>query len=129
MTEDELSLLGLLIGDGCTLPRHSLEVITGDEDLAELSVKLSNSLFPEMLRTRIDHQINNGHPIIHVYLSVKGGAREGHRNPIAFWLDSLGAWGLRSYEKRVPKKVFEQSDRQVAVFLRHLWTTDGCVGV
>jgi replicative DNA helicase len=39
----------------------------------------------------------------------------------------LGAFGLRSYEKRVPAKVFNQSPAGIAIFLRHLWSTDGCV--
>jgi len=43
------------------------------------------------------------------------------------WLEDLGVFGLRSYEKRVPSKVFNQSMSGIAVFLRHLWATDGCV--
>jgi replicative DNA helicase len=39
----------------------------------------------------------------------------------------LGAWGLRSYEKRVPAKVFEQPAAAIGVFLGHLWATDGCI--
>jgi replicative DNA helicase len=39
----------------------------------------------------------------------------------------LEAFGLRSYEKRVPTKVFNQSLAGIAIFLRHLWSTDGCV--
>jgi replicative DNA helicase len=39
----------------------------------------------------------------------------------------MGAFGLRSYEKRVPTKVFNQSPAGIAIFLRHLWSTDGCV--
>jgi replicative DNA helicase len=42
-------------------------------------------------------------------------------------LEHLGAFGLRSHEKRVPEKVFEQSLEGIAVFLRHLWATDGCI--
>jgi replicative DNA helicase len=34
---------------------------------------------------------------------------------------------LRSYEKRVPQKVFEQPPASIATFLRHLWATDGCI--
>jgi replicative DNA helicase len=51
----------------------------------------------------------------------------GRRNPIAEWLDELGLFGLRSYEKFVPAQVFSLSDEQVALFLRHLWATDGSV--
>ncbi len=46
---------------------------------------------------------------------------------ISTWLSELGAFGLRSHEKRVPRKVFEQPRRAIAHFLRHLWATDGCV--
>jgi replicative DNA helicase len=36
-------------------------------------------------------------------------------------------WGLRSHEKRVPEKVFQQPEAAIAKFLRHLWATDGCI--
>jgi replicative DNA helicase len=51
----------------------------------------------------------------------------GRRNPIASWLDSLGLYGLRSHEKFIPEPVFSLPRRQLAVFLMHLWATDGCV--
>lgn len=51
----------------------------------------------------------------------------GRRNRIAAWLDSLGLFGLRSPEKFVPAAVFSLPKRQLALFLRHLWATDGCV--
>jgi replicative DNA helicase len=51
----------------------------------------------------------------------------GRRNPIAAWLDKLGLFGLRSHEKFVPQAVFALPNDQVAVFLRHLWATDGSV--
>jgi replicative DNA helicase len=35
--------------------------------------------------------------------------------------------GLRSHEKRVPDAVFRQPSASIAVFLRHLWATDGCL--
>jgi replicative DNA helicase len=51
----------------------------------------------------------------------------GKRNPIAAWLDGLGLFGKRSYDKFVPAEVFAAPNDQVALFLRHLWATDGCV--
>jgi replicative DNA helicase len=51
----------------------------------------------------------------------------GRHNPIVSWLDSLGLYGLRSHEKFVPAPVFALPKRQLAVFLKHLWATDGCV--
>ncbi|BBU25067.1 replicative DNA helicase [Mycobacterium xenopi] len=49
------------------------------------------------------------------------------RNAIAAWLDEQGLFGLRSHEKFVPERVFKLPNDQVALFLRHLWATDGSV--
>jgi replicative DNA helicase len=53
----------------------------------------------------------------------------GKRNPIAAWLDDLGLFGLRSHEKFVPAPVFCLPKKQISLFLRHLWATDGSVTV
>ncbi len=53
----------------------------------------------------------------------------GRRNPIAAWLDELGVYGRRSHEKFIPPSVFSLPDDEVALFLRHLWATDGSVTV
>src|SRR5690606_37640370 len=45
---------------------------------------------------------------------------------VSEWLETLGVLGLRSYEKRVPESVFSQDAAGIALFLRHLWSTDGC---
>jgi replicative DNA helicase len=51
----------------------------------------------------------------------------GRRNPIAEWLDKLGLFGRRSREKFIPESLFAVSKEQVALFLRHIWATDGSV--
>jgi replicative DNA helicase len=51
----------------------------------------------------------------------------GRRNPIAAWLDKLDLFGKRSHEKFVPADVFALPNDQIALFLRHLWATDGSV--
>jgi replicative DNA helicase len=53
----------------------------------------------------------------------------GRRNPIAAWLDSMGLFGLRSHEKFIPPHIFSLPQNQLALFLRHLWATDGSVTV
>jgi replicative DNA helicase len=53
----------------------------------------------------------------------------GRRNPIAEWLDSFGLFGLRSHEKFFPDWVFSLPQEQLALFLRHLWATDGSITV
>jgi len=123
MSHAELGLLGHLIGDGCTLPTHAIQYTTKDPTLAEEVVGLATEVFGETVRPRI-HQERTW---IQVYLPPTRHLTHGVRNPIRVWLENLGAFGLRSYEKRVPEEVFRQSALGVACFLKHLWATDGCV--
>ncbi|MEN5073109.1 replicative DNA helicase [Isoptericola cucumis] len=53
----------------------------------------------------------------------------GKRNPIAEWLDDLGLFGARSHEKFIPTSVFHLPKGQIALFIKHIWATDGSVTV
>jgi replicative DNA helicase len=53
----------------------------------------------------------------------------GRRNPISAWLDSMSLFGLRSHEKFIPPQIFSLPQNQLALFLRHLWATDGSITV
>jgi replicative DNA helicase len=123
MSKDELALLGHLIGDGCTLPRHAIQYTTREQELANRVADLAIRVFGRTVRPRIQRERR----WYQVYLSSARRLTHGRRNPISAWLDELGAFGLRSHEKRVPRRVFEQPPSAIATFLRHLWSTDGCV--
>jgi replicative DNA helicase len=123
MSDDELALLGHLIGDGCTLPRHSIQYTTREPELAEIVADLATRVFGDTVRPRINAE-RGWHQ---VYLSAAQRLTHGKRNPVAAWLDDLGVFGLRSHEKRVPEKVFQQPTDAIELFLRHLWATDGCI--
>jgi replicative DNA helicase len=123
MSEAEVALLGHLIGDGCTLPRHTIQYTTNDRDVAELVASLANEIFGDTVRPRI----NPERTWFQVCLPSARRLTHGVRNPIAQWLDEMGVFGLRSWEKRVPEKVFAQPPHLIATFLRHLWATDGCL--
>ncbi|HMQ29987.1 MAG TPA: replicative DNA helicase, partial [Chloroflexaceae bacterium] len=123
MSDDELALLGLLIGDGCTLARQPIHFTTADADMAELAASLATRVFGDAVTPRISPE----RTWIQVYLAASARLTHGVRNPVAAWLDAMGVFNLRSHEKRVPERVFAQSDAQIAHFLRHLWATDGCV--
>jgi replicative DNA helicase len=94
-----------------------------DPTLAELVANLAMQVFGDEVRPRIQRERS----WIQVYLPPTRHLTHRVHNPIRVWLEGLGAFGLRSYEKRVPSKVFSQSALGIAVFLRHLWSTDGCV--
>jgi replicative DNA helicase len=119
----EAALMGHLIGDGCTLPRHAIQYTTSEPDLAEIVVDLATRVFGDRLAPRVRQERR----WFQVYLSAAARLTHGKRNPVAEWFDRLGAFGLRSYEKFVPEAVFRQPAKVIAVFLRHLWATDGCI--
>src|SRR5579884_319316 len=127
MADAELSLLAHLIGDGCTLPRHAVQYVTTDPALARRVADDARALFGDRVVARIHEEPAAGRAVRYVDLAAAEHLTHSVRNPIAEWLRSLGVFGLRSWEKRVPNKVFAQPDSGVALFLRHLWATDGCV--
>jgi replicative DNA helicase len=119
----QAALLGHLIGDGCSLPRHSLQYTTRERDLARIVVRLSREVFGKRLRPRAERE----RAWYQVFLTAATHLTHGRRNPVAEWLDGLGIFGLRAWEKHAPEVIFEQPDDQLALFLRHLWATDGCI--
>jgi replicative DNA helicase len=121
MSDSELALLGHLIGDGCTLPKHAIQYTTKDRELAGMVALLADDVFGDAIAPRIKAE----RTWYQLYLPATRRLTHGLRNPIADWLDQLGAFGLRAWEKHVPGRVFEQSPWGIATFLRHLWSTDG----
>jgi replicative DNA helicase len=123
MSEDELALLGHLIGDGCTLPRHAIQYTSKERKTAHLVAELSIRVFGRAVRPKVKAERR----WYQTYLAARERLTHGKRNPIAAWLDELGVFGLQSHEKRVPDVVFSQPTWAISTFLRHLWATDGCV--
>jgi replicative DNA helicase len=121
MSKDELALLGHLIGDGCTLSRQPIHYTTADEDLAILVSDLGSKVFGDKIRPRVARE----REWYQVYLAANGPLGHGTRNAVAAWLDGMGIFNLRSWEKRIPVAVFAQPRDEIACFLRHLWSTDG----
>lgn len=123
MGDDELALLGHLIGDGCTLPRHAIQYTTRELDLAEIVSDLATKVFKDQVNPKIKQE----RQWYQVYLSANYHLTHGVKNPVTKWLENLGIFGLRSYEKYIPSLVFQQPQNAIALFLRHLWCTDGCI--
>jgi replicative DNA helicase len=123
MSDGELALLGHLIGDGCTLPRHSIQYTTREIDLAQTVANLATEIFGDQIVPRINQELD----WYQVYLSAGFHLTHNVRNPISEWLENLSVFGLRSHEKFVPDRVFSQPQAAISLFLRHLWSTDGCI--
>ncbi|MEG4105624.1 replicative DNA helicase [Microcoleus sp. S13_C5] len=123
MDNAEIALLGHMIGDGCTLPRHVIQYTTREEDLGNTVANLAIEVFGERVIPRICKERD----WYQVYLPAAYHLTHSVRNPVTEWLDALGVFGLRSHQKFVPNQIFEQPQEAIALFLRHLWCTDGCI--
>ncbi|GAB4443932.1 MAG: hypothetical protein OHK0015_44710 [Chloroflexi bacterium OHK40] len=123
MSDDELALLALLIGAGCTLARQPIHFTTADADLAELAACLATRVFGDAVAPRM----SPARSWIQVFLEASARLPHGAGNPVAAWLDKLGVFNLRADEQRVPEQVFAQPDAQIAHFLRHLWAANGSI--
>ena len=131
MGSAELGLLGHLIGDGCTLPRHGIEYTSRELDLAETVVGLTDDLFGDEIAPRIKSEGSTSRCTAgyRVYLSSTRAHTHGVRSAISEWLEALGVRGLRAHEKFVPDSVFQQNEEGIATFLRHLWAADGHIRI
>ncbi|MGB2921164.1 MAG: replicative DNA helicase, partial [Mycobacterium sp.] len=122
MHDSEVVMLAHMIGDGSCVKRQPIRYASVDEaNLA--AVEISAAHFDVT-------PIRDEYPAARVTtlrLPAPYRLTHGKRNPIAAWLDELGLFGKRSYEKFVPAQVFALPNDQVALFLRHLWATDGSV--
>nr|WP_090277005.1 replicative DNA helicase [Mycolicibacterium komanii]CRL70836.1 replicative DNA helicase DnaB [Mycolicibacterium komanii] len=122
MDESEIILLAHMIGDGSCVKRQPIRYASIDEwnlhAVAEAAAHFGvTAVRDEYAAARVTT----------LRLPAPYRLARGKRNPIAAWLDKLGLFGKRSYEKFVPAEVFALPNDQIALFLRHLWATDGSV--
>jgi replicative DNA helicase len=122
MAHDEIVLLAHMIGDGSCVKRQPIRYASIDEMNLDAVTKAAKHF--GVTAKRDDYPAAR---VTTLRLPAPYHLTHGRRNPIAAWLDGLGLFGKRSYEKFVPPEVFAAPNEQVALFLRHLWATDGCV--
>jgi replicative DNA helicase len=120
---DEVVLLAHMIGDGSFVRRQPIRYASIDEENLEAVSGAALRRFG-ITGVRDDYAAAR---VTTLRLPAPYRLTHGRRNPIASWLDEMGLFGLRSHEKFVPSWVYSLPKEQVALFLRHLWATDGCV--
>ncbi len=122
--DEKVVLLAHLIGDGSFVKRQPLRYASIDEE--NLRAVTTAALHFGVVAVRDDYAAAR---CTTLRLRAPFPLTHGRRNPIAAWLDELGLFGLRSHEKFVPEPAFSLPKKQIALFLRHLWATDGSVTV
>lgn len=119
--DSELVLLGHLVGDGSYLKHQPLRYTTASEENSALVRSAAESMGSVVTRHA---GRGNWHQLV-----IAGNGDRWHPRGVGAWLKSLGIFGQRSHEKRLPAPVFGLPDEQVALLLRHLWATDGSIHV
>ncbi|MGU3501772.1 replicative DNA helicase [Mycobacterium sp. C31M] len=122
MDESEIVMLAHMIGDGSCVKRQPIRYASIDEENLVAVARAATHFGITAVRDEYPAA-----RVTTLRMPAPYRLTHGKRNPIAAWLDGLGLFGLRSYEKFVPKKVFGLPNDQVALFLKHLWATDGSV--
>jgi replicative DNA helicase len=118
-SDKQVALLGQLIGDGSYLKHQPMRYTTESEDNAAAVTAGALDLGAEVKRYAGRRNW--------FQLLISGNGNRWHPAAVNKWLRDLGIFGQRSHEKRVPTEVFRLADDQIALFLRHLWATDGCI--
>jgi len=116
-----VALLGHLIGDGSYLTHQPLRYCTASEQNSALVRDAAIAMGSTVTRYA-------GRGAWHQLL-IAGNGDRWHPAGVSAWLKSLGIFGQRSHQKRLPADVFRLSNRQIGLLLQHLWATDGCISL
>ncbi len=119
--EHWLVLLGHLVGDGSYLTNQPLRYTTASEENS-LAVATSARLFGSDVNRHAG--IGQWHQLV-----ISGNGNRWQAAGVGRWLKELGIFNQRSHEKRLPPQVFQLGKSQIALLLKHLWATDGCIGM
>ncbi|HEV2369395.1 MAG TPA: replicative DNA helicase, partial [Acidimicrobiales bacterium] len=119
-SDNELILLAHLLGDGSIGP-NGVKYATADPANKEVVERASRELFD--IEVAGKKQRNTW------LLWFPSPYRMTHHvhHPIRNWLEPLGLWGSRPHNKFIPGEVMGQTSDRLALFLSHLWATDGSI--
>ena len=114
-------LLAHLLGDGC-VSRAPVYYCSRDEACLRAVEEAAEAF-------SVDTKRSPGRGVTYVHFPMRDKAARGTTSPLYDWLRELGLYGKRATSKRVPSAIHTLDDRQIRLFLRHLWATDGSVTV
>jgi replicative DNA helicase len=120
-SDAQICLLGHLLGDGSYLRHRPLRYTTASEANSKLVTECAIALGSTVTR----HEgRGNWHQLV-----IAGNGNRWHHKGVNAWLRGLGIYDQRSHQKHLPPAVFQLSDAQIGLLLKHLWATDGSIHV
>ncbi len=117
----KLALLGQMIGDGSYLKGQPLRYTSNNTDNSNI-VKLAAQKEFGLAVNRHEYKDKTWHQLV-----FSGNGNRWHPAGMNKWLRDLNIFNQRSHEKIIPAAVFNLSNRQIALLLKHLWATDGTI--
>lgn len=126
LSDEEIALIAHMIGDGCFVDRQPIHYTSQDEASRKLVAECAEKLWNIKARIEPDRNSNGCY---HVYLPSPYPLSRGNRHPFIKLLNAAGLDKSHSHQKEVPTAIFKSSKRQIALFIRQLWSTDGGVFV
>ena len=95
--DEQVVLLGHLIGDGSYLPHQPLRYTTADEANSAVVAAAARNQFGARV-TRHAGPTGTWHQLV-----IAGNGNRWHPAGVGRWLRQLGIFGQRSFQKRVPQ--------------------------
>jgi replicative DNA helicase len=117
----EVILLAHLIGDGSILPQQPYRYTSKDMENIRVVKRAAEKLFGIKPRVKKEKSYYN------LFLPSPYRLTRGKRHPITLWFERLGIERKRAPEKELPSAVFSLDRKKLALLIRHLWATDGCI--
>ena len=124
LPEPEIIMLGHMLANGSSAESQPIRYASEDE--SNIAAVANAAEHFGIIAIRDEHEAAQ---CTSLRLPAPDRPTHGRRDPVAAWLDSLGLFGLRSHQKFVPAPIFSLPRQQLALFLHHLWATDGSVTV
>lgn len=121
LRDEEIILLAHLIGSGYFTEQQSIHYTCQESaslDVVEACVTKLWGIQPHRVKDTTSKHC------YHIYLPSPYPLAHGTQHPFSLLLERVGLSFTQFYEKRVPSSLFSSSKRQVALFLRHLWSTN-----
>lgn len=120
-SDDELAFLAHMIGAGSVGPEF--KYTTTDDTNKQAVEELAQRLFGIAAGAQ---KVGNSW---NLWFPSPYRLTPNTHHPMQNWLEPHGLWMSRAWTKFVPESVFGLPDEHVALFLHHLWATDGSITI
>ena len=124
LKDEEIIVLAHMIGDGCYVDRQPIHYTSQEQASLKIVEECAAKLWN--IEGRLVKDVSSK-DCYHLYLPSPYRLTHNVRHPFTNLLHKVGLDKARSYEKRIPMDIFRSSNEQIALFINHLWSTDGGV--